>query len=246
MSQLQPVMLAWVAGAVLATAGNGAVVPAKVLPVVASSIGVPDYERKAVPVELTIQNIGDRTITGYTYVVTGRYPNGTTRGTSATVDDVSVLVAERVGLPIKREGTTLRAGEVKLLRVMLPMLDGGTGPAVIDASVTAVAFSDGTVAGGSEAISQLRHSRQKQIDDLGPVIADLVRINAAANPAEAIRQTLSITRVGTDSASNRRRQVMEVLLQAMERDAAAAAKTLRTYQTYQSVLTEQSNLKEDK
>jgi hypothetical protein len=169
--------------------------------VVRAAITGSDRGRGLAGVAVDVQNVSGRTITAHAGSVVAQYADGheVSRGWS---DDVlmDTVLTQVPGLTI-RSPRTLRNGETRQLKLLLPTGADGSAPLAVRAQATTVVFEDRTALGSSREIGAVSEARRLHSEDLLDVIGRiqtaqahpsvLAAIRTQADPMPALRAALS-------------------------------------------------------
>ena len=154
-----------------------------------------------VGVTVEVRNVSGRTITAHAGSVVVRYADGHEVFRGWTDDVLMDTVLTQVpGLTVQSP-KTLRNGETRQLKQLLPAGSDGSAPLYLTAKATMAVFDDRTALGSAREISAVSEARRLHSEDLLDVIGRiqtaqahplvLAAIRTQADPMPALRAALS-------------------------------------------------------
>jgi hypothetical protein len=163
--------------------------PGSALKVTSTSLQGADTTAKFMRVAIVLTNLSSRTITGYSYSVRARYPDGSEQTKTARVDGLYPLVYEqlKVGLPLGVEQSTShfqRFGPGTSQNITAYLGDGRP-PLSLETEIIMVAFDDNTALGDLMEIKRLQGGRVEFVEMLSAVVADLQSVSTSPSPKQA-------------------------------------------------------------
>ncbi len=126
----------------------------------------------SVAVEVDLQNLSGKTITGYDVLMIAHYPDGS-EASRGEIEDVLVetTLVRMPGVSVPSSRRTLNSYEVRHLRRILPVSKDGSPPTEVDVRPAAIVFEDRTAIGSQSAIQAILDWRRQTSEDDAYVLA---------------------------------------------------------------------------
>jgi hypothetical protein len=163
--------------------------PDSALQVTSTSLQLFNSTAKLARVALVVTNVSSRTITGFSYSVLARYPDGSERTTGASVELVFPLMLDELrplsgGAQIPSSIERLGPGQSKTLTTFVPLSGDGLAP-VVTTKIVMVALDDNTALGDLKEIRRLQAGRLPYVEDMSSLVAELRRVRGSPSPKKA-------------------------------------------------------------
>lgn len=213
-------------------------------------------------VDVEVQRLSDKAISAFGLDLSMKYADGSESNTSVATDFIRSLVPEVPGFTVDYPGLT-RPGEFHTGTFYAQSDHAGLPPVAVSAKVTWVAFDDGSVSGSSKApgLQVILESRKKEsrylkdlIKELRAVVArpDVSAALSGSNSGSgqqvlksAVRNLKSTNDVQTEFSARRNHDLDNAATAAaIGKDKFDAL--LSRFDVLQTLIADQSNLKEDK
>ncbi|MEO8657799.1 MAG: hypothetical protein ABI693_04975 [Bryobacteraceae bacterium] len=190
------------------------------------STGIKATVNEQAQVEILVRNGTNHEVTGYSWVVTGTYPDGSTKSHSGTIDMI---------------GTgSLPAGGTKTIDDTLPLKNGYT-PITISASLTMVAFDNNTAVGDKEKVAHFIGIRQDMAQRWAKELAQIDGAMKSASPKDTLKAYLEQRdAVDPDRGAGMARQVLGLL--EIDVPRSTLDPIIAKFHAYQNLLEGQSKL----
>jgi hypothetical protein len=215
-----------------------------------------------VVVSVDLLNLLAKTVTAFSYSVTGHYADGKEIRTDRGSDILSSTVIKNRAEPGVVGPSTLRSFETFHARLQLPTAADGSMPVLVEAEVTALLFEDRTALGDPAQIQSFLDGRKAEGQRLALVLADIAtsrqdpQVTSAASASERASrlQALINRRIGeiqgqapNDPEQSQRAQRLKTLTATLRSGTDLILdRIVRDNQAVQLAMVQQSTLGESK
>jgi hypothetical protein len=137
---------------------------------------------KLAAVEVALTNTSGKTVTAWSYDVEGTYADGSVTRSTATVDDISALLAPETRSRALAPGTSRTSGGTTL-----PLGKAGDLPTKVEATLTMVVFDDDLAAGDAQSIGRFGGLRRHIAAIMSALLDQVQEAIGAPDPRGALK-----------------------------------------------------------